>query len=186
MIGGMKHIKRPIQRKILPERNVCKEEPEQIRNDINRQEKKLIGFVKRKRNWLNNRIKQIEDAHTQNETRKFFKDIRTFQNDRSPPIFICKDKNGTLKTDKQEVLDRWKQYFVDLMKTDKETVDQTQEGNIIENETEIDQPTYNETSDIITKLKKNIASDTGNIPAELIKYGGYILKCRIYKLILLI
>jgi len=32
---------------------------------------------------------------------------RTFQNDSSRPIFTCKDENGTLKTDKQEVLDRW-------------------------------------------------------------------------------
>ena len=98
----------------------------------------------KKKQWLNNRIKRIKDAHKQNETRKFFKDIRTFRNERSPPIFICKDENGILKTDKQEVLDRWKQYFADLMKTDKETVDQTQEGNIIENEIEIEQPTYKE------------------------------------------
>jgi len=45
----------------------------------------------------------------------FFKDIQTFQNNSSPPIFTCKDENGKLKTDKQEVLDRWKQYFADLM-----------------------------------------------------------------------
>ena len=47
----------------------------------------------------------------------FFKDIRAFQNDRSFPIFACKDENGILKMDKQEIMDRWKQYFADLMKT---------------------------------------------------------------------
>jgi hypothetical protein len=72
------------------------------------------------------------------------------------------------------------------MKMDKETIDQTQEGNIIENETEIEQPTYKEMSDIITKLKENKAPGTDSIPAELIKYGGCTLKCRMYKLILLI
>jgi hypothetical protein len=30
----------------------------------------------KKKQWLNNRIKQIEEAHKQNETRKFFKDIK--------------------------------------------------------------------------------------------------------------
>jgi hypothetical protein len=50
MTGGMKHVKRPLQRKILPERNVCKNEPEQIRNNINKREKKLIRSVRRKRN----------------------------------------------------------------------------------------------------------------------------------------
>jgi len=48
-----------------------------------------------------------------------FKDIRAFQNDRSPPIFACKDENGTLKTDKQGIMDRWKQYFADLMESDR-------------------------------------------------------------------
>jgi hypothetical protein len=97
-------------------------------------------------------MKQIEDAHKQKETRKFFQDIRAFQNDKSPPIFICRDENSTLKTDKQEVLDRWKQRFVELMKTDKETIDQTQEGNTIENETEIEWPNYKEMSNISTYL----------------------------------
>jgi len=62
----------------------------------------------------------------------------------------------------------------------------TEEEHTSENETEIELPTYKEVSDIIKKLKENIAPGTDNIPAELIKYGGYILKHRIYKLILLI
>jgi hypothetical protein len=121
-------------------------------------------------------IKQIEDAHEQNKTIKCFKDIQTFQKDKSAPIFICKHENGTLKINKQKVLDRWKQYFVEIIQTDKETVEQTQERNIIENETEIEQPTYTEVSDIITKPKENKVPGTDNIPAELMKYGGYILK----------
>ena len=88
--------------------------------------------------------------------------------------------------DKQEVLDRWKQYFADLMKMDKKIANQTQEERFKENEIEIEQPTYKEVSDIIMKLKENKAPGTDNIPVELIKYGGYILKHRMYKLILLI
>ena len=72
------------------------------------------------------------------------------------------------------------------MKTDKKTADQTQEESFRENETEIEQPTYKEVSDIIIKLKEDKAPGTASIPAELIKYGGYILKHRMYKLILLI
>jgi hypothetical protein len=32
-----------------------------------------------------------------------------------------------VRTDKQEVLDRWKQYFADLMKADQKIVDKNQE-----------------------------------------------------------
>jgi hypothetical protein len=129
----------------------------------------------KEKQWINSRIKQVEEAH---------KDIRAFQNDRSFPIFTCKDENGTLKTDKQEIMNRWKQYFAKLMETDKHIDNQAQEAHTIENDIEIELPTYKIVSDIIHKLKGNKAPGTDNIPAELIKYGGYILKQRMYNLIL--
>ena len=75
----------------------------------------------------------------------------------------------------------------DLMKTDNNIDKQVQEVHTIENNTEIEPPTYKEVSNIINKLKRNKApGSTDNIPAELVKYGGYILKHRMYNLILLI
>ena len=68
----------------------------------------------------------MEEAYKQNDTRKFFKDIHALQNDRSSPLFACKDENGTLKTDKQEIMKRWKQYFADLMKTDQQIENQSE------------------------------------------------------------
>ena len=90
-----------------------------------RKEADKICKVKKKQ-WMNNRIKQVEEAHKWNDTRKFFKDICSLQNDRSSPILACKDKNGTLKTDKQEIMKRWKQYFADLMKTDQQIENQSE------------------------------------------------------------
>jgi hypothetical protein len=78
----------------------------------------------------------------------------------------------------------WKQYFAKLMETDKHIDNQAQEAYTIENDIEIELPTYKELSDIINKLKGNKAPGTDNIPAELIKYGGYILKQIMYNLIL--
>jgi hypothetical protein len=49
MSGGMKNAEWPFQGKTSPERNVYKREPEQTKNNIYKQEKKLIRFVKRKR-----------------------------------------------------------------------------------------------------------------------------------------
>jgi len=40
---------------------------------------------------------------------------------------VVSELQASLKTDKQEVLDRWTQYFADLMKMDKKIADQTQE-----------------------------------------------------------
>jgi hypothetical protein len=83
-------------------------------------------------------LKRHINATTQ---KKIFKDIRAFQNDRSFHIFVCKDENGTLKTDKQEIMNRWLQYFAKLMETDKHIDNQFQEAHTIENDIEIELPT---------------------------------------------
>jgi hypothetical protein len=70
------------------------------------------------------------------------------------------------------------------METDKHIDNQAQEAYTIENDIEIELPTYKEVSDIINRLKGNQAPGTDNIPAEFVKYGGYILKQRMYNLIL--
>ena len=48
--------------------------------------------TEKKKQWLNNRLKQIEEAHKQNETRKFYNDIRTFQKIALLPYLLVKMK----------------------------------------------------------------------------------------------
>jgi hypothetical protein len=70
------------------------------------------------------------------------------------PIFACKDENGILKMDKQEIMDRWKQYFAELMKTDNNIDNQVQEVHTIENDTEIASPTYKRSKRRNKRVKK--------------------------------
>jgi len=73
------------RKKCLQKRTrVNQEQYMQVRKETNKIRKE------KKKHWLNNRIKQVEKLHKQNETRKFFKDIQTFQNDRynSPHIYL--------------------------------------------------------------------------------------------------
>jgi len=51
-------------------------------------------------------------------------------------------------------------------------------------EEDIEIPTYKEINNIISKLKGNKAPGPDSITSELIKSGGYILKLRIYNLLL--
>ena len=62
----------------------------------------------------------------------------------SLPTFACKDENVTLKTDKQGIMDRWKQYFADLMESDIGIDNQVQEEEActIENDIETEPPSY--------------------------------------------
>ena len=73
--------KNTARQKCLQKRTRANQEYTQARKKANTTSKE------KKKQWLNNWIKQIEEAHKQNETR-FFKDIRTFLNDSFPPPHI--------------------------------------------------------------------------------------------------
>ena len=67
---------------------------------------------RKKTHWLENRIKAIEKPQRRNETRKFFKDIKTFRRtEQAGTLLLCKDDKGNILTEKQQVLERWKRYF---------------------------------------------------------------------------
>jgi hypothetical protein len=68
--------------------------------------------INKKKHWLNNRIKTIEEAYRRNETRKFYKDLKTFRKtEQAGTLLPCKDDKGNILIEKQQVLKRWKHYF---------------------------------------------------------------------------
>jgi hypothetical protein len=73
----------------------------------------------KKKIWLNNKIKQIEEAHKHNNARKFCKDIRSFQGEKPIDVLACRDEDGKLIFEQERILERWEQFFSTLMRTDK-------------------------------------------------------------------
>ena len=57
---------------------------------------KLIRYVQKKRIWINNEIKQIEETSNKNETRKFFKEAQFFNKQQLELPIFCKDKSGNI------------------------------------------------------------------------------------------
>jgi hypothetical protein len=136
----------------------------------------------KKKQWLNNRIKTIEEAYRRNETRKFYKDIKTFRKtEQTGILLLCKDDKGNVLIEKQQVLERWKHYFNEVLnqKLTPEHTNSKHETENLNKEVEIPPPTYNEVNDIIQKLRNNKAPGPDNIISELIK-GGQKLKQNIY------
>jgi len=137
--------------------------------------------------WLNNRIKETEEAHRRNETRKFYKAIKMFKTtEQARTLLLCKDDKGKVLTEKQRVLERWKHYFNETLNREltPEHANSEHEAENLNEEVEIPPPTYNEVSNIIKKLRNNKVPGPGNIISELIQEGGRKLKHRIYMLIL--
>jgi hypothetical protein len=126
----------------------------------------------KKKNWLKNRIKTTEKAYRRNETRKFYKDIKTFRKREQAEILVlCKDNKGNILIEKQQVLERWKHYFIEVLNREltPEHTNSKHETENLNEEVEIPPPTYNEVNDIIQKLRNNKAPGPDNIISELIK-----------------
>ena len=92
------------------------------------------GICKRKKKgWLNDKIKQIEEANRKNETQKFYKNSAFFNKKQTQLIPLCKDNNGAIISEKTLVLEKWKQYFNKILKSEtqqaKSNYEAPQQGN---------------------------------------------------------
>ena len=75
-------------------------------------------------------------------------------------------------TEKQQVLERWKQYFKEVLNNEltSEHTDREIEIKNLNEDVDILPPTYNEVSNIIRKLKNNKTPGPDNIVHESIQY----------------
>jgi hypothetical protein len=95
---------------------------------------------------------------------------------------ICKDKDGNILSEKKQILERWQQYFKELLNPESERINSIKphEGPI--NNLELEQPAYEEINEIIKHMKPNKAVGPDEILREFIKNGGLILKHKIFQL----
>jgi hypothetical protein len=138
---------------------------------------------KKKRIWINNKIKQIEETRNKNETRNFFKEAQFFNKQQLVLPIFCKDKSGNILSERGDIRQIWKKYFSDLQSMNARLKELISENTILNN-VEVPPPTYYEVNQVIKKLKTHKAAGSDNIPAELIKQGTIELKRTIHNLIM--
>jgi hypothetical protein len=98
-----------------------------------------------------------------------------FKKGYQPRINIIKDENGNLLADPQNVLNRWKHFFNQVLNV--HGVHDIRQMDIVP------EPSLVEVEIAIRKLKSYKSPGTDQIPAELIKAGGETLYSEIYRLI---
>jgi phosphoglycolate phosphatase-like HAD superfamily hydrolase len=76
---------------------------------------------------------------------------------------VCKDKDGTMLSEKKQILERWQQCFEELLnpKIGKLNNVEIHEGSI--NKVELNEPMYEEINEIIKNLKSNKAAGPDDI-----------------------
>jgi hypothetical protein len=92
-----------------------------------------------------------------------------------------KDENGDLLADSHNILNRWKNYFSQLLNV--HNVSDVRQIEVHTAESLVPGPTHLEVETAIEKLKKYISPGSDEIQAELIQAGGKILLSVIHKLI---
>ena len=152
-------------RRAIQEKNIARKKYMQINTRANQEyynskrlEANKICRIKKKE-WLNNKISQIEENFKKNEVRKFYKDAKELDKWQTNMPIQCKDGDGNIIIQKEKILEIWKEYFRNLFEEDGTTADPVTIENIVDDNQEIIPKTFNEICSIINKLKKNKASD---------------------------
>jgi hypothetical protein len=68
-------------------------------------------FRKKEREYLKGKINGLEANNKNKNIRDLYRGINEFKKGYQPRINIMKDENGNLLTDPQNVLNRWKHFF---------------------------------------------------------------------------
>ena len=99
----------------------------------------------------------------------------------------CKNRDGAVIEDGQEVMDRWAEHFGQLLSGEPQgnaEDDPPEESNAVGNQELISPPTIDEVKESVGRLKNNKAPGEDQLVAEFFKHGGERLHNELHTLVL--
>jgi hypothetical protein len=153
-------------------------------NMSNVQQEASKHFRNKKREHLKDKINKLESNSRNKNIRDLHRGINEFKKGYQPRANLVKDKRGNLLVDPHKILNRWKNYFCQLLNIHwtggvRQTEMHTAEPSVPE-------PTPSELQTATGKLKRYKSPGVYQIPAELIQAGKETLRSEIHSLIKLI
>jgi len=106
---------------------------------------------RKKKEWIQRRIKEINETNRKRDTRKFYKDVRNLSNLPTATTLVCRDKDGNILSDKKKILERWKNYFKQLLNPEAKRIISIKAHEDPINNLELEERTYEEINEIIKK-----------------------------------
>ncbi|KAJ4442490.1 hypothetical protein ANN_04076 [Periplaneta americana] len=155
-------------------------------NYFNERREASRTLMNKKRGYLKEKLNEVETNNKNKNIRDLYKGINEFKNGYQPRVNVIKDENGDLLADSPSILNRWKNYFAQLLNVHRPNRNDRDEIEIQTAEPFIPEPTLSEVEIAIENLKKYKSPGIDQIPAELIQEGGSALYSEIYKLVLAI
>jgi hypothetical protein len=139
-----------------------------------------ISGIKRGNN-LKDKIKELATNSKIKNTRDLYRERNEFKRGYQPRNNLVKDENGDLHAYCHNILNRWKNYFSQLLNV--HNVSDFRQIEVHMAEPLVPGPSYLEVEIAIAKLKKYKSPGSDQILAELIQAGCKILLSEIHKLI---
>jgi hypothetical protein len=130
---------------------------------------------------LNDKINELATNSKNKNIRDLYRGINEFKRGYQPRNNLVKDENGVLLADSHNILNRWKNYFSQLLNV--HNVSDVMQIEVHTADPLVPGPSRLEVEIAIAKLKKYNSPGSDQIPAELIQTKGEILLSIIHKLI---
>jgi hypothetical protein len=134
----------------------------------------------KKKLYLKEQMKEIENLNTQHRTKKFYQAAKQITKGYQPRMGLCKSKYGNLIGTENYILERWAEYFEDMLNV---KVDEEPESTEYTDELEITEPSLDEVRQAVESLRNSRAPGEDQLTAELLKNGGPELIRTLHKLI---
>jgi hypothetical protein len=143
-----------------------------------------LTFRNKEREYLKDKINELESNSKNNNITDLYRGINEFKKGYQPITNLVKDERGDLLADPHKILNRWKNYFCQLLNVHGAAA--VRQNEIHTAELFVPQPSASEDEVAIGKLKRYKSPGVDQIPAELIQAGGGTLRSEVHKLIRLI
>jgi hypothetical protein len=153
-----------------------------ILSDVRREDGR--HFRKNKREYLKDKINKPESNGKNKNIRVLYSGINEIKKGYKIRTNLVKDERGDLVADPHKILNRWKNYFCQLLNVN--GVGDVRQTEMHTAEPFVPQPRASEVDVAIGKMERYISPGIYQIPGELIQAGGEILRSEIHKLIKLI
>jgi len=135
-------------------------------------------FRNKKKAYLKVKVEELETNSKINKVGDLYKGINDFKKGYQPRTTIVKDEKGDLVADPHSNMERWRNYFSQLLNVHE--VNDIRQAEIHTLEPLVPEPSAFEAELAIEKLRNYKSPGTDQIPAELIKAGGRTICCEIH------
>lgn len=141
---------------------------------------------RKKREWWKAQVTKVQQLSNERNSRNFFKEVAGLHNTFRPRSTAIRDQDGNLRVNIEAVLDTWKEHFTDLLNVQHVSHNANEASQMQTAEMFIEDPSYEEFTQAVQRLKRNRSPGVDCINSELLIFGGETLWNYLFDLIRLV